>query len=82
MTESAKSPESSDDKHLTSFASEDRKVADECSQQQSRGDLVNALNEAKLRRVIDTIAALTWSRHSDGVDFVNQRWTEYTGLLP
>jgi hypothetical protein len=44
---------------------------------------VNALKEAKLRRVIDTIAALTWSRHSDdSVDFVNQRWTEYTGLLP
>ncbi len=36
-----------------------------------------------IRRVIDAIPALAWSSHSDGsVDFVNQRWHDYTGLSP
>jgi len=36
-----------------------------------------------VRLVVDTIPALVWSSHSDGsVDFVNQRWREYTGLSP
>jgi len=34
-----------------------------------------------LRLVVDRIPALAWSSHRDGsVDFVNQRWQEYTGL--
>jgi formate hydrogenlyase transcriptional activator len=34
-----------------------------------------------IRRVMDTIPALAWSSQPDGVvDFVNQRWREYTGL--
>jgi PAS domain-containing protein len=36
-----------------------------------------------IRRAIDAIPALAWSSHSDGsVDFVNQRWHDYTGLSP
>jgi formate hydrogenlyase transcriptional activator len=36
-----------------------------------------------IRRAIDAIPALAWSSYSDGsVDFVNQRWCEYTGLSP
>src|SRR5215469_5386647 len=36
-----------------------------------------------VRLVVDTIPALVWSSHADGsVDFVNQRWREYTGLSP
>jgi formate hydrogenlyase transcriptional activator len=83
VTESTTSPESPKNKHLTPLVTEDRKGADVCSQPQSQGDLVNALNEAELRRVIDTIPTLAWSSHPDGsVDFVNQRWTGYTGLSP
>jgi len=37
--------------------------------------------EDRLRLAIDTIPALVWSARPDGsVDFVNQRWEEYTGL--
>jgi PAS domain S-box-containing protein len=83
VTESTTSLERPDNKHLTPFVTEDRKGADVCSQPQSQGDLMNALNEAELRRFIDTIPALAWSSHPDGsVDFVNQRWTVYTGLSP
>jgi len=36
-----------------------------------------------LRLVIDTIPTMAWSLQADGaVDFVNQRWLEYTGLSP
>jgi PAS domain S-box-containing protein len=45
--------------------------------------LIDALrkSEDSLRVVIDTIPALAWSVLPDGsVDFVNQRWLEYTGL--
>ena len=38
-------------------------------------------SEDRLRLAIDTIPALVWSAGPDGsVDFVNQRWEEYTGL--
>src|SRR6202140_4249307 len=34
-----------------------------------------------LRLVIDTIPTMAWSLRPDGaVDFVNQRWLDYTGL--
>ena len=40
-------------------------------------------SEDRLRLVIDTIPALVWSAWPDGsLDFVNQRWEEYTGLSP
>ena len=35
------------------------------------------------RLVIDAIPALAWSSHPDGaVEFVNQKWHDYTGLSP
>src|SRR5437016_11699522 len=38
-------------------------------------------SEDRLRLVIDTIPTMAWSLLPDGtVDFVNQRWLEYTGL--
>src|SRR5882724_11880351 len=38
-------------------------------------------SEVRLRLVIDTIPTMVWSLLPDGaVDFVNQRWLEYTGL--
>jgi PAS domain S-box-containing protein len=38
-------------------------------------------SEDRLRLVIDTVPALVWSARPDGsVDFVNQRWGEFTGL--
>ena len=38
-------------------------------------------SEDSLRMVIDTIPAMAWSLLPDGaLDFVNQRWLEYTGL--
>jgi hypothetical protein len=38
-------------------------------------------SEADLRMIIDTIPALAWSSEADGsVDFVNRRWSNYTGL--
>ncbi len=37
--------------------------------------------EDRVRLVIDTIPTMAWSLRPDGaVDFVNQRWIEYTGL--
>ena len=37
--------------------------------------------EARLRKIIDTIPTLAWCNLSDGSnDFVNQRWSDYTGL--
>src|SRR6202163_3577373 len=38
-------------------------------------------SEDRLRLVVDTIPALVWSALPDGaVDFVNDRWLQYTGL--
>src|SRR6266446_4134872 len=40
----------------------------------------NAIGES-LRLIIDTIPTMVWSVRPDGaVDFVNQRWLDYTGL--
>ena len=37
--------------------------------------------EDRLRLVIDTIPTMVWSLLPDGsVDYVNQRWLDYTGL--
>src|SRR5258705_13494291 len=52
----------------------------------SKQDLQHALqesrdSEARLRKIIDTIPTLAWCNLSDGSnDFVNQRWSDYTGL--
>jgi len=45
--------------------------------------LVEAAKEAedRIRLIIDTIPTMAWSLRSDGVlDFLNQRWRDYTGL--
>src|SRR5258708_21139713 len=59
-----------------------RKRAEEASLQMAGA--IQALSRQKedhLRLVIDTIPTMAWSVLPDGaVDFVNQRWLEYTGL--
>jgi PAS domain S-box-containing protein len=46
-----------------------------------RTDQRSTTLESRLRLVIDTIPEQVWSALPDGsVDFVNQRWQEYTGL--
>src|SRR5712664_2499922 len=38
-------------------------------------------SEARLRKILDTIPTLAWCNLSDGSnDFVNRRWSDYTGL--
>src|SRR6267378_3266870 len=52
----------------------------------SKQDLQRALqesrdSEARFRKIIDTIPTLAWCNLSDGSnDFVNRRWSDYTGL--
>jgi addiction module HigA family antidote len=54
-------------------------ASNQASPQNLLGQLRNA--DADLLTLVNTISALAWSSHPDGsVDFVNQRWTEYTGL--
>jgi formate hydrogenlyase transcriptional activator len=61
------------------------KGIDELIQYRTR-DLENVLNEldnseADLRTIIDTIPALAWCNRPDGsIEFINQRWHEFTGL--
>jgi formate hydrogenlyase transcriptional activator len=68
---------------VTSGAKQDGDVS---KQYQNREDLEKAYNDAKksesrLRKIIDTIPALAWCNLSDGSnDFVNRRWSDYTGL--
>src|SRR6266851_2215789 len=52
------------------------------SQQDLRQELQESRDsEARLRKILDTIPALAWCNLSDGSnDFVNQRWSDYTGL--
>src|SRR5258705_7990598 len=52
------------------------------SQQDLRQELQESRDsEARLRKIIDTIPALAWCNLSDGSnDFVNRRWSDYTGL--
>ncbi|MCU1267854.1 MAG: domain S-box-containing protein [Acidobacteria bacterium] len=39
------------------------------------------LSEDRVRLIIDTIPTMTWTTRPDGtLDFVNQRWLDYTGL--
>src|ERR1700752_5168325 len=46
-----------------------------------RGEETLRQSENRLRLCIDTIPTMAWSLLPDGsVDFVNQRWLEYTGL--
>ncbi|MCU1267361.1 MAG: sigma54 specific transcriptional regulator, Fis family [Acidobacteria bacterium] len=68
------------------LSSAEQQNGDVSKQYQSREDLEKAYNEAKksearLRKIIDTIPTLAWCNLSDGSnDFVNRRWSDYTGL--
>src|SRR6266404_6367245 len=65
---------------------EEKQNGDVSKQYQNREDLEKAYNEAKksevrLRKIIDTIPTLAWCNLPDGSnEFVNQRWSDYTGL--
>src|SRR5713226_7161892 len=52
------------------------------SQQDLRQELQESRDsEARLRKIIDTIPTLAWCNLTDGSnDFVNRRWSDYTGL--
>src|SRR5467141_1221592 len=52
------------------------------SQQDLRQELQESRDsEARLRKIIDTIPTLAWCNLTDGSnDFVNGRWSDYTGL--
>ncbi|MGA9883002.1 MAG: PAS domain-containing protein [Candidatus Acidiferrales bacterium] len=57
----------------TSTDNEDRKRAEEAL----------VASERNLRLIINTMPVLAWSAQADGsVDFMNQRWLDYTGLSP
>src|SRR5258708_5672637 len=48
---------------------------------QQRAEQTPRHSDEVLRLVIDTIPTMAWTVRSDGVvDFVNQRWLDYTGL--
>jgi formate hydrogenlyase transcriptional activator len=64
----------------------EKQNGDASRQYQNREDLEKAYSEAKksearLRKILDTIPTLAWCNLPDGSnDFVNQRWSDYTGL--
>jgi PAS domain S-box-containing protein len=61
-------------------------VLDVTEQVEARAALEEAFSkikqsESRLRTIIDTIPALAWSTEPDGsVEFVNRRWSNFTGL--
>ena len=64
----------------------EKQNGDVYKQHQTREDLEKAYNEAtkseaRLRKILDTIPTLAWCNLPDGSnDFVNRRWSNYTGL--
>ena len=53
-----------------------RKLAERASAEEELRE-----SEDRLRLIIDTIPTMAWSLRPDGaVDFVNQRWRDYTGI--
>ena len=64
----------------------EKQNGDVSKQHQTREDLEKAYNEAtkseaRLRKILDTIPTLAWCNLPDGSnDFVNRRWSDYTGL--
>src|ERR1700730_13151144 len=51
--------------------------------ERKRAEEVARRSEKELRDVVNAVPAFVWSTLPDGaVDFVNERWLEYTGLSP
>ena len=66
---------------LIDMATQMARVAIEAKGNEEKIQGLSRQNEDRLRLVIDTIPTMAWSVLPDGaVDFVNQRWLEYTGL--
>src|SRR6266853_5448853 len=66
---------------LIDMATQMARVAIEAKGNEEKIQGLSRQNEDRLRLVIDTIPTMAWSVLADGaVDFVNQRWLEYTGL--
>ncbi len=67
--------------HLIDMATQMARVAIEAKGNEEKMQGLSRQNEDRLRLVIDTIPTMAWSLLADGtVDFVNERWLEYTGL--
>jgi len=60
----------------------ERKQAEKAALQNAQNiQAMSILNERHLRLVINTIPTMAWSLRPDGVvDFLNQRWLDYSGL--
>ena len=66
---------------LIDMATQMARVAIEAKGKEEEIQALSRQREDHLRLVIDTIPTIAWSVRPDGaVDFVNQRWLEYTGL--
>jgi PAS domain S-box-containing protein len=75
-----------DEREGPPVASVGNRIEDAAGQYRTREDLEKAYSDAKkseaeLRKIIDTIPTLAWCNLPDGSNqFVNQRWSDYTGL--
>src|SRR5258706_974765 len=66
---------------LIDMATQMARVAIEAKRNEEEIQALSRQKEEHLRLVIDTIPTMAWSILPEGaVDFVNQRWLEYTGL--
>jgi PAS domain S-box-containing protein len=66
---------------LIDMATQMARVAIEAKRNEEEIQALSRQREEHLRLVIDTIPTMAWSVLPDGaVDYVNQRWLEYTGL--
>ena len=55
-------------------------IAEDITERKLAADAVKQADD-RMRLIIDTIPTMVWSLRPDGVlDFVNQRWLDYTGL--
>src|SRR5260221_3444309 len=66
---------------LIDMAAQMARVAIEAKGNEEKIQALSRQKEDLLRLVIDTIPTMAWSVRPDGVvDFLNQRWLDYTGL--
>jgi len=68
---------------LTEAASNVTRIAMEHERSQTLDQAPDAAarSEGQLRKIIDTIPTLVWRSLPDGrLDYLNQRWLDYTGL--